>query len=286
MKKLLIFFALFTTLDEASAQSAFNRAYHSASETPNPFLVSINSNVYFTTQSHDVGAFDVCYVYKHTSTGILKFKSPLYNGIAFHGFKSFDDKLIITGRNSFCDVINGQVSYLTKLDTNGIAIFTSTYSASVGDEPTACLQYADSSYFSFTDSLLFKHSKSGQFISKTNLNLTGISSALLLQNTNILLSAKQSNTIMLLELSASGVVVSSHNNSVLFKKLSYYDGQKILALGDDGNLYKISSTLELISGTSNSGSFISDFVNETDTIYALSTTPGFCNYLVMDTYPI
>jgi|GEM_PF-1648937 len=286
MKKLLLCLAFLSAIGQMIAQTSFNKAYHDINEKPDPFLVNINGDLYFTTGSYDVQHFGQTNLYKHDAAGNLVFKLPVPGFYASHGFRSFDDKLVIVSREIMCDVVDStQNIYLTKLNTNGSSIFTSTFVVNTYDNPKAALQHSDSSYFIFTDSVLFKFSKTGQFISRTNFGFEGISSAMLLSNNNILISANQSAIKLLAEISPAGVVVTSNTLPVLLSKLSYYGGQKIMGLGTDGKLYKFSVARNLISSSAFSGGLpVADFVISADTVYAvLSSASAGANYAVTDT---
>jgi hypothetical protein len=153
MKKALLFAALILNTTCSLAQVIVNRAYHNRSERPNPFLVEIYGDLYFTTQGLSSGDFGKCFLYKHNSNGVLKFKSPVIGDrIAYCAFKTNDNKVFLTGQHSVCDVMGPEeINFVAKIDTNGSAVFTSTYSTDPWDHPVAALQYNDSSYFSFTD---------------------------------------------------------------------------------------------------------------------------------------
>jgi hypothetical protein len=286
MKKLLPAILFFLAISQLSAQESFNRAYHDVNEHPNPFLVSIYGDLYFTTQRFDAGSFGLCYLYKHSASGVLKYKSMVIGGnTPTHAYKSLDNKLIVVGQISMCDaVMSNMPNFITKLDTSGNVVFTSTYSAVFQDVPKAAFQHSDSSYYSFTDSLMIKHNKTGQFVSRTNLGLTNISSAKLLANNTILISAKQSNATSLVVISPSGTILSSVSFPILLSKLTYYGGQKVMGLGVDGNLYKLSTSLSLIGfSTFPNGSGAADFVCDKDTVYAiLSSSSALSNYAVSD----
>jgi len=288
MKKLLLFFVLITMINQLFAQKTYSKAYHDINEYPNQFLVNIYGDMYFSTQSYDVPNFGQCHLYKHNGAGALVYRSTVLNYSPKTAFRSYDNKLITVGGSGICDIgFPTQTNYLTKLDTNASVVFTSTYTVKSNDNPKAALQASDSSYFSFTDSLLIIHSKTGQFISKTNLNVGSISSALLLQNNTVLLSGISGGVASLLILSAPPfpVIVMNYTVPTLFAKLAFYGGQKIIGLGTDGKLYKFSPNFNLLNQSSFSGGlFISDFVCSKDTIYSLASSPSaWANYSVVDT---
>lgn len=287
MKKILLFSSVLLSFLNLTAQTAFNKAYHDKNEMSNPFLIEIFGETYFATTNITALQVGKSTLYKHNNSGSLKFNSNVLGYyLPGYAYKTLDNKLLIIGKNSFCDVIGPtQVNFISKIDTNSTSVFFTTYTITAGDNYKTSLQYSDSSYYSFTDSVLFKNSKTGQFVSKTNTGLNNISSSLLLANNSILLSAKQGTTISLVTMSAAGATISSKPFPILLTKLKFYTNQKILGLGNDGKIYKISPAFDLlgISGFPNSA-VINDFQTKNDSIYAiLSTTISPSNYLVSDT---
>jgi hypothetical protein len=292
MKRLLLTFSILFSIAQIQAQVVFNRAYHDLSEAANPFLININSELYFTTQGRDASNFENCFLYKYDATGVLKFRSTVLGfNVADKAFVSFDNNLIVVGHNSLCDVITPSANFISKIDANGTVLFNSVYSVEFqgfpyNDRPRTALQYSDSSYFTFTDSLLIKHSKTGQFISKTNLGLSEISSALLLSNGAILLSAIHTGSNSLVTLTANGLISSTTAFPKLLNKMVYYDNaQKIMGLAADGKIYKISPSFGLIGNSSfSNNAVVNDFVCQADTIYSIfSTSSDSSNYRMCDT---
>ncbi|WP_317897037.1 T9SS type A sorting domain-containing protein [Aurantibacillus circumpalustris] len=275
MKKLLLFAASLLSISQINSQELYNRAYHDVNEKPNSFIIKIYNDLYFTSRNIDPIAKN--YLYKHNSFGNLVYRKSVNTGFITNlGFKSSDNKLILVGNEFLCDVVGPtwHIS-LTKLDTNGTTVlFSTSVTATFYDYPKAALQKLDSSYAVFTDSLLYKFSKTGQFLSKVNIGLTNISSALILANNNILLSGDQGNSHVIAEISGSGSIVSSNITSVLMRQISFYGGQKIIGVGTDGVFYKYSTTGNLIASSSFTGGLLaSNFICEQDTLYSLSSMP-------------
>ncbi len=273
------------------AQVVSNKAYHDVSEEPNPFLITINSEIYFTTQDKETYDFPYYFLYKHDANGVLKFRKVVPVATqADKAFASLDNNLIVVGHNLICSAMMS-TNFINKIDVNGNIIFNTTYSTSsqgflLSDIPKAALQYSDSSYFTFTDSLLIKHSKTGQFISKTNLGLSEISSALLLSNGAILISAKHTGSYSLVILTTNGLISSTTAFPALLTKMVYYGtAQKIMGLGKDGKIYKLSPGFGLIGSSSfSNNAVVNDFVCQADTIYSIfSTSSVSSNYRMCDT---
>jgi hypothetical protein len=291
MKKLLLTFSILASITQTYAQVVFNRAYHDVSEEPNPFLININSEIYFTTQDKETYDYPYYFLYKHDANGVLKFRTVVPVATqADKAFASLDNNLIVVGHNLICSAMMS-TNFINKIDVNGNIIFNTTYSTSsqgflLSDIPKAALQYSDSSYFTFTDSLLIKHSKTGQFISKTNLGLSEISSALLLSNGNILLSAKDTGSNSLVIITSNGLISSTTAFPALLTKMIYYgNAQKIMGLATDGKIYKISPGFGLIGSSSfSNNAVVNDFVCQADTIYSIfSTSSVSSNYRMCDT---
>lgn len=268
-----------------SSQNAFNKAYQDINEVANPFVFEVNNCAYFTTTLRNADHVGETYLYKHNQNGVLHYRKFM-NFVPSHGYKTLDNKLLFISKNPMCDVQGPlQINYINKRDTAGNSIFLTTYTVSAYDNYIASFQYTDSSYFSFTDSVLFKNSKIGAFVSKTNLNLKNISSALLLQNNTILLSAKQSSITSLVVISPSGATLTSKPFPVLLKKLCFYGGQNIAGLGSDGKIYKISQNLDLINNSNFvTGNTVTDFLCRNDTLYSILTSTNIlASYAVTDT---
>ncbi len=285
MKKFLLFSGVLLSFLNLNAQTVFNKAYHDINERSNPFVVEVNNYIYFTSTLYNANHVGETYLYKHNKDGIFHYKKFLPY-VPSYGYKTKDNMLLLIGKNPTCDVFGPQqVNYISKIDSAGNLVFSSTYTVSQWDNYVTSLQYTDSSFYSFTDSVLFKNSKTGLFTFKTNLGLKNISSALLLQDHTILLSAKQASVNSLVVISASGTILSAKPFPVLLKKLMLYNNQKIMGLGTDGKLYKISPAFDLISASNfANNSFINDFQTKNDSIYAiLSSTVALSNYLLSDT---
>jgi hypothetical protein len=286
MKKLLLTFSILASITQTYAQVVFNRAYHDVSEVANPFLLAIHGDIYYTSSRYATHSASSL-LYKHTGIGTLKHLGSIGENTVKQMLTSNDNKVIISGILNYCDTPPMiQENYLRKLDTNGVTIFSTTYTINEGDSPRACLHYSDSTYFTFTDNLLFKHSKTGQFISKTNLGINEISSALELVNGSLLISAKQNSINALVILSSSGVITSTTSFPILLNKMVIYGvNQKLMGLGTDGKIYKISPSFSLIGSSSFPNSaFVNDFVCQSDTIYSIhSTINALSNYRMCDT---
>ncbi|MCC6372494.1 MAG: T9SS type A sorting domain-containing protein [Bacteroidia bacterium] len=287
MKTNLLLWLLFINSLNLSAQTSFNRAYHSISEVPMPFLVELNGDLFFSTQTQDATNFGQNWLYKHNNSGTLLFRInlnlPSEPAIAF---KTLDNKLLLAGGNWQCDVVPPtQTNYIAKYNVNGNAVFQATYTAATFDEPRACFQSSDSTYYSFTDSLMVKHTKTGQQILRLNLGTDSIGTAIMLPQGTILVSAKSGNTYYLKIISTQGVVNAIVPTNRLYKKLSIYGTGKILALSKDNKLYKFSSTLvPIISAASTNTLLVNDFTIKNDTIYCLRFSANtLAGYSVCDT---
>ena len=68
MKRLSLTFSILLSFTQIQAQVVFNRAYHDVSEEPNPFLITINSEIYFTTQDKETSDYPYYFLYKHDAS--------------------------------------------------------------------------------------------------------------------------------------------------------------------------------------------------------------------------
>src|SRR6187431_52291 len=98
MKKTLLHFCFAFCLIQVQAQTSFNKAYHAISESPNPGLINIGTDLYFTSQGNDASNFQNCFIYKYDAAGVLKFRSTILGfNMADKAFASYDNKLIVVG---------------------------------------------------------------------------------------------------------------------------------------------------------------------------------------------
>ena len=269
------------------SQNVFNKAYHDKSEKANPFLTMINEDYYFTANNGDAGLnYGKCFLYKHDKNGNLKFRQQILNidsKVPFinDSFKSLDNKLILIGNRTGCDYSDASSkSFITKIDTNGNSIFYFVFNFGV----KTGLQHTDSSYYAFTDSLMFHFSKTGQFLTKKNLGINNISAAQLLQNGNFVLSASQGSSNYLLQVNSTGSIVVQTPISRVFFKLEFYGGQKLLGIDQGNKLCKISTNFSIIDSNSfANGAAIKDFIVQNDTIYSINFSGATQTYRVSDT---
>jgi len=270
------------------SQTTFNRAYHVGDETSNPFLVEINNHFYFTSIVNGIAGYDH-FLYSYSATGNLNFRQMLLlSSEPLVGFKSLDNKLVLAGGDSWhCDIqANKQVNYLAKYNSNGTAVFQTTYNVGFGNKPVACVQAADSNYYTFTDSSLIKIDKSGQFNFKINSGFSKVASAILLPNNQILLSAMVGSISSLAVVTLSGTVVNFVTTPTLCSTLAFYGNQNIIGNGLDGKFYKFTPSLNLIAtSTLLNNQSVNGFASLNDSLYCIltsSTNPtsyGVCDTL-------
>jgi hypothetical protein len=287
MRIFILFCVFFISILSFTAQSNFNRAYHGINEICNPFIIEIGSNIFYTTQNIDATNFGFNHLYNHSASGNLIFNQTLsVPSKPLLGLKSLDNQLILVGGSPQCDVVPPtQTNYLTKLNTTGTTIFQSTFTTNSFDNPKACIQALDSSYFIFTDSSFIKISKAGQLIFKITSGLSEVSSALLLANNNFLVSAKILNMPSFVTLAPTGTIVNTVSTNKLYSQLSFYVNQKIMARGVDGKLYKFSSGINIIASSNlSTGQSFGQFVLHNDTLHCLLTSSvALSSYGVCDT---
>ncbi len=295
MKKVLLFLFVTLSLAGLNAQSTFNRVYHNQKEETGPLLTTIHGDYYYSSNTYNFSDFGNCYIYKYGNTGNLKVRMPFQvNFINFAilnaTIKTNDNKLLLIGQiYGQCDLPDSSLirTFISKLDTNGNVLFITKikrpfpnpFSLYTGDNFKSVLQNTDSTYCTFTDSVMYKFSKTGQLLFRKNLALDSISSCLLLQNNSILLSARQNSLSALVTISQNGTILTSQPFSPLLKKTSFYSGQKIMGLGYNGKLHKISPNLSFIGNSSSLLPGVKDFICDSDTIYSISVN----NYCRADT---
>jgi len=293
MKKFLLFFLVLLSFLNLRSQSAFNRANHNQTEIIGPLLSNVNGDFYYSSNAYSFGQFGNCYIYRYNAMGNLKSKIPFQNNfinfaLLNGSIKTNDNKLLVIGHTLICDVLDSAYirTFISKIDTNGNLLFITKIKRQFGpvfslntDNFKNVLQNTDSSYCAFTDSVIYKFSKTGQLLFRKNLGTDSITSCLLLQNNNILLSAKHSGNKLLYVISPNGNFVNLYPFPSLLKKMLFYDGQKISGLGLNGLIYKIHPAFSLLGNSPVANAPIKDFICDNDTIYSISNS----NYSVMDT---
>jgi len=264
------------------AQQTFNVAYHDKSEQATGCLLSVFNDYYFATYKLDADGFGTSYLYRYSNAGILKMRQsamgwnnpPLGWSTPKKVVGTSDNKLLFVGGARICDIAGPDMtSFVWKVDTNGTLLFTSTLTTVFGDYFNHVIEYSDSTFCVFTDSLMFRFNENGVFINKKNLNLRSISAVKLLQNDRILLSANNGTFNALIEIDTSGSILNTYQNALLYNKIEFYGGNKLM-LSSGGNLYKYSPSYNGISSTIAS-SGIKDFVVFYDSVYVVGDQDYF-----------
>ncbi len=132
-------------------------------------VIQDSDSNYFMCGSIFIGGFGLFYPYllKYNNSGELLWDSIYTKGIYTGDFKDFvlsnDNSLVITGSHKFQ---NGQPYYLflSKIDFNGIRIWTSTLSAYNYLSPNSIIKIESGSYFISCRWSVLKFNSSGNFI--------------------------------------------------------------------------------------------------------------------------
>ena len=254
-------------LSRTWSQNIFNVAVHDENEYAQSVLAEIGTEIYFFSYGYPIsqGGF----IYKYNSSGQQQWRKIMPASNITHGIVSLDQQLVIAGTRMVCDVISNPVNFISKYDAAGNSVFTTTIVGAPGKYFTGLLQRSDSSYVAFTDSLMFEFDKYGNYVIDFSLPLRKISSAVLAANGNFVLSANQNGVSLRITLSPQGSVLSSQPLPVLMNKMILSGNERIVGLGKDGALYRMSAG-GILSGQSNfSGNTVTDFMNAGDTLYAL-----------------
>jgi hypothetical protein len=273
--KIFFFLISLCTLGLIKAQNIFNVAYHDKVESAMPCLVELFGEYHFFGFRYDAGGYGQSHFYK-VSNGAIKYRvASSVDLIPTRAKRSMDNKVVYIGGPNTCDVIMAPFkNYIIKHDTNGVIAFTNCVNENVMNDPVDFIQYSDSSYFVFTDSLMYHFDKNGVFLLRKNTGLTEISSALFDNSGggDIYVSAKKNSAKALCMISTLGVVTNTLSAPVLYRKMDFYGASQIIAMGADGNLYKYSYNFVLL-GNSNASSFnsVKDFVVAVDTIYGITS---------------
>ncbi len=287
VKKNLFLIIVFLIVYKQYGQLNFNRAFHNNYETAHPMFTEINNEYYFASLNTSQNLYGSSYLYKVNTSGNLIFRKLILanSAIVTQSFKSLDNKLIILNEIDYtCDVIDSAYirTYLTKLDTNGLPIFnlkikrvfsTSPFGFSFDHFKTA-LQLSDSTYYAFTDSVMFKVSKFGTLLLQKNTGLNSIKCCVALQNGNMLLSAKNGSVNNLVEINTNGIIINQQPAS-LFNKLMPYGTNNFIGIGNNFVTKLSPNYLTIATNTL----IVNDAVIKNDTIYYLSSS----SYKICDT---
>lgn len=287
MKKYLFLIIVFLIAYKQYGQLNFNRAFHNNYETAHPMLTEINNEYYFASLNTSQSLYGLSYLYKVNTGGNLIFRKLILADQATinQSFKSLDNKLIILNNvYNTCDVPDTSRirTYLTKLDTNGLPIFNLKIKRAFGnygfDHFTTALQLSDSTYYAFTDSVMYKISKLGTVLSQKNTGLNSIKCCVALQNGNMLLSAKNGTINSLIEINTNATIINQQPAS-LFNKLMPYGTNNFIGVGYNF-VTKLSPNYQTIA---TNPIIINDAIIKNDTIYYLSTSSGLSSYKICDT---
>ena len=288
LKKYLGLFGFCLIFSQAVAQVPFNVAYHDKQETigsASSDLIEIYGDYYFSSVRTDGESFYSLNLYKISGNGILKFKKIIQLPFSPNKLiKTLDNNLLLIGGENVCDVPPPNPrNFICKLDTGGAFTFTNSIIDNLWDGSKNVLQYVDSTYYVFTDSILYRYDTNGIFIQRKNTGLKEISSTLLHPNGDILLSAKNNSIITINRMNSSGLITGSMTAVNLFNKMELYNNTQIMAIGMDGKIYKLSSNYTQI-GVSNfpPSVGVKDMVINDDTLYCMSTAT-LQSYLISDT---
>ena len=283
MKKNLFLIIVFLISYKQYGQLNFNRAYHNNYETAQPMLTEINGEYYFASLNTSQNLYGATYLYKVNSSGNFIFRKLILASQATinQSFKSLDNKLIIVNEvSATCDVLDTAFirTYLTKLDTNGLPLFNLKIKRAFGsfsfDHFKTALQLSDSTYYAFTDSVMYKISKLGVILLQKNTGLNSIKHCVALQNGNMLLSAKNGSVSSLVEINTNGNIVNQKATN-LFNKLLPYGTNNFIGIGNNF-ITKLSPTYQTIATNAMA---INDAAIKNDTIYYLSSS----SYKICDT---
>ncbi len=288
LKRYLSLFIVCVLTSFLGAQTAFNVAYHDKSEnvayaTSN--LIELFGDYYFTTKNYNAENYDQLNLYKISSNGSFKFKKVIQLPFATRKLaRTLDNKIILIGGENLCDVPPPNPrNFICKIDTSGTISFTNSIADILPNISKNVVQYSDSTYSVFTDSVLYRYDKNGAFIQRKNTGLKEISSALLHPNGDILLSAKSNSVIVISKMNSAGVITGSITVSILFNKMTLYNTNQVIGVGTDGKLYKLTSSL-VQTGISNFafGATVTDLVIDNDSLYCISSNT-VQSYLISDT---
>ena len=288
MRIFILFWIFLLGFSGFQAQVAFNRAYHDVNETVNPFVVNLNGNYFFMSTNIDAMNFGNIHLYKIDGLGNQIFRNPINLPTSpLMGFKSLDNKLVVAGGGLICDV-NGpyQTNYIAKYDQYGQVAFYSSFSTNSGESPRVAVQLNDSDYFVFTNTEFLKFGKYGQLLFRVNSGFTNVSSAVVLPNNFVVLSATYNGANSLLALNPSGNIFSVVPCNDLMKQMAIYGGQNIMGIDMSGKLQKFSNTFHYIGqgGFAGGQEMVNRMVIARDTVYALaSSTINPSIYGVCDT---
>lgn len=284
MKKLLLLCILFNYL-EFNAQNLNVAGHHGIDKVGN--IVGINSKCYyFETDQTDCCSRNIVLTGISSQgqglfSSILGIYNPSWNWVK-KMFKTNDNCLFLFGYGySGCDT-GGELDFFVKVDTLGHIMFQGRIQSAFNyrfpyGEIIDVAQYADSSYYMVSDSLLYHYSDSGQFISKINTGIKGINSITALTNGNFLLNGKLSTAIANIELTTSGTIISQQSSANAITKFIQNTNGDFYGRTSTGFINHYNASFALLnSSLSNSNLNITDFLLRHDSVFitGVASPPG------------
>lgn len=276
MRKLILSYLLLFISCHLLSQGIHISRHASVDRVSN--LITINSKSFYCERT-DQGGTDSCNLVAINENGYFIFKKivgfVLYNSIA-QMIETKDKSLAIIGYSDQCDVDGNEKKFFTKIDTNGNVQFESfvpnVYGTYGVDPLRSITQYADSSYYIVTDSLLYHYSKNGQYISKINTGITNISVVSALSNGNLLINGKINSIRYHIELTPGASIIAQQSSPNTVGKYLQRPDNFIFAGGNNGPLEKLNPNLTLAASTTltlNPNVMITAFTMRNDSVFAV-----------------
>ncbi len=280
-KALLITFIICFSL-AGSAQSLFNSVSHQAGDLPGSFFIKLQGDYYLSTERVTVGE---AYLQRYNASGQIKFRKPMPDNCS-GAIRTFDNKLLFVSKQLWCDINPGYyLIYLSKVDTNGQALFFEKDTVLWQGTPKGLIQFStDSTYYFFHDSTFYHHGQNGQLLGKVKPGFNSVTAAIELPNQQILVSALKNGQPSLIAMSSNGVVSSVQAFTEGITKFERYGNQGVIGMGQSHTLYKITSGLSLVSQSAFANNMsVSDFSMQNDSVFLALNSPGQMHYAIADT---
>ncbi len=297
MRKFYLFVILSLYFFEAYSQATINRTFHNYYDEAHQ-MIKVDNNFYFSSNVYSDAFQDYCILNAIDSAGNTIFRRNImkHEYTKFHKIiRTLDGQICIIGFASGCDFLDGsQTTFILKLDKlTGATIWDNAFSnldANYNNDYLKdVVQYADSTYYAISDSLLFHFSKDGDSLSSINTGLTGMVSLNLRADGNLVTTASSNfpQTKLVAVLDVSGTILNQYPindfaNKTVLNNSHVYTLNKVITQRDASMQVLSTSTL---SQDSIGGNVISDFDLSNDTIYAcgynLADSSSFI--LVLDT---
>src|SRR6185312_10859121 len=241
MKKHLYFYITFLFISNCFSQN-INWASHRFAERPSQF-VKINNKLFFNSVTDSTTFVFPCHLYGISGNNAIFNKYLVINEatVISDMIATTNKQIAFVGTAHGCDNPGNPTFFFIKIDTLGNAVFTNNLLVTPNYFPNGqqkVIEYTDSSFFAFADTVMYHFSKSGNLLSKKTTSVNSIT-AICLKNNHIVLSSSNKLT----EIDTACNLINQTTTAYSFTKLNSINSNCIIGLTSGGIVCKINAAL-------------------------------------------